>query len=85
MHARVLTNSGVSTHLLADHHHIAAQKHWHGGAVCTSISLGNLIHFAPVDGSILALTVSGVDHLKLSVLISSKSTIACKLLDCIVN
>ena len=83
--ARALTNDGVSAHLLADHGRIAAQKHWHGRAVCTSIPLGNLIHFAPVDGSILALTVSCVDHLKLRVLLSGKSTVAGKLLDRIVQ
>ena len=83
--ALALTNDGVRAHLLADHSSIAAQKHWHGRAVCTSIPLGNLIHFAPVDGSILALTVSRVDQLKLSVLLSCKSTVAGKLLDRIIH
>ena len=80
-----LTYYGVSTHLFADHSCIAAQKYWHGRAACTSKCLGNLIHFAPVDGSILALTVSCVDHLKLRVLLSGKSTVAGKLFDRIVQ
>ncbi len=59
-----LTNDGMGTHsIFADHHSIAAQKLWHGRAVYTSITLGDLIHFAPVDGAILSSTVSCVDHL----------------------
>ena len=43
------------------------------------------LYYSPVDGSILALTVSCVDHLKLRVLLSGKSTVAGKLLDRIVH
>lgn len=81
----ILTYYGMGARLLADHCRIAAQEHWHGRTVCTSIPLGNLIHFAPVDGSILALTVSCVHHLKLGVLLSGISTVACKLLDRIIQ
>ncbi len=75
----------MRAHMLADHCCIAAQRHWHGGAVCTSKPLGNLIHFSPVDGAVLALTVSSVDHLKLGVLLSSETAVVGKLLDRIVQ
>ena len=68
-----LTNDWVRAHFLAYNRRITAQKHGHGRGILTGVPLANLVHFSSIDGTVLALTVFGVDKLKLRVLLACKA------------
>ena len=80
-----LTDDGVRAHFLANHGRIAAQKHRHRRGIRTGTGLRTLIHFTPVDGTILALVANRVDHLKLCVLLSCEAGVARQLLDGVIQ